>query len=56
MIFLPGYAHSMNDIGKDVVVLISRRDFEAQRGPSGALLVGSREEVIERIIRHCEAL
>ncbi len=55
--FFPGYAHSMNEIGKERGwPTITRRDFEAQRGHNGALLVGNPEEVTEKIIRHSEAL
>lgn len=55
--FFPGYARSMNEIGKERGwPPITRRDFEAQRGPNGALLVGNSEEVIEKIIRHNQAL
>lgn len=55
--FFPGYAHSMNEIGKERGwPPITRRDFEAQRGPSGALLIGNPEEVTEKIIRHSQAL
>ena len=55
--FFPGYAHSMNEIGKERGwPPITRRDFEVQRGPNGALLVGNPEEVTEKIIRHSQAL
>ena len=55
--FFPGYAHSMNEIGKERGwPPITRRDFEAQRGPNGALLIGNPEEVTEKIIRHSQAL
>ena len=55
--FFPGYAHSMNEIGKERGwPPITRRDFEAQRGPTGALLIGNPEEVTEKIIRHSQAL
>jgi alkanesulfonate monooxygenase SsuD/methylene tetrahydromethanopterin reductase-like flavin-dependent oxidoreductase (luciferase family) len=55
--FFPGYAHSMNEIGKERGwPPISHSDFEAQRGPEGALLVGSPDEVTEKIIRHSKAL
>jgi probable LLM family oxidoreductase len=55
--FFPGYAHSMNEIGKERGwPPITRRDFEAQRGPNGALLIGNPEEVTEKIIRHSKAL
>jgi len=35
---------------------MTRSRFEAQAGPQGALLVGSVEEVAEKIIRHADAL
>ena len=35
---------------------VTRADFDAQRGPEGALLVGSPDEVAEKIARHSEAL
>ena len=55
--FFPGYAHSMNEIGKERGwPPISRRDFEAQLGPNGALLIGNPEEVAEKITRHSQAL
>jgi probable LLM family oxidoreductase len=55
--FFPGYAHSMNEIGKERGwPPITRMDFEAQRGPNGALLIGNPAEVTEKIIRHSQAL
>jgi probable LLM family oxidoreductase len=55
--FFPGYAHSMNEIGKERGwPPITRRDFEAQRSPNGSLLIGNPEEVTEKIIRHSKAL
>ncbi len=55
--FFPGYAQSMNEIGKERGwPPITRMDFEAQRGPNGALLIGNPEEVTEKIIRHSQAL
>jgi len=55
--FFPGYVHSMNEIGKERGWSpITRRDFEAQLGPNGALLIGNPEEVTEKIIRHSQAL
>ncbi len=33
-----------------------RAGFDAQRGPVGALLIGSPDEVAEKILRHSEAL
>jgi len=35
---------------------MTRRDFDAQLGPGGALLIGSPEEVAEKLIRHSETL
>lgn len=35
---------------------ITRNHFDAHRGPKGALLVGSPEEVAAKILRHSEAL
>ncbi|MDQ4074065.1 MAG: LLM class flavin-dependent oxidoreductase, partial [Thermoproteota archaeon] len=55
--FFPGYARSMNKIGKERGWHeITRTDFESQRGPSGALLVGDPEEIVEKIIRHSKSL
>ena len=55
--FFPGYARAFNDIGKERGwPPVSRAGFDAQRGPQGALLVGDAEEVVEKIIRHSEAL
>lgn len=55
--FFPGYARSMNEIGKERGWLpITSRDFDAQRGQNGALLIGNPEEVTEKIIKHSKAL
>jgi probable LLM family oxidoreductase len=55
--FLPGWMRVMNDIGRERGWGVMRREhFEAQRGPDGALLVGSPEEVAEKIARHSRAL
>jgi len=35
---------------------VTRAHFDAQRTPEGALLVGNAEEVVEKIVRHSEAL
>src|SRR5262249_28052697 len=34
----------------------TRASFDAQRGPTGALLIGSPDEVVDKILRHSEAL
>jgi probable LLM family oxidoreductase len=55
--FYPGYAESMTKIGKERGwPPMTRSHFESQVGPKGALLVGSPEEVAEKILRHSEAL
>lgn len=55
--FFPGYAASMTRIGKERGwPPTTRSHFDAQVGPTGALLVGSVEEVAAKIIRHAEAL
>ena len=55
--FYPGYAASMTQVGKERGwPPMTRGRFEAQRGETGALLVGSAEEVAEKIIRHADAL
>jgi probable LLM family oxidoreductase len=55
--FYPGYAEAMTKVGKERGwAPMTRSRFEAQLGPRGALLVGSAEEVAEKILRHSEAL
>ncbi len=55
--FYPGYAQMVATIGRERGwPPATRAQFEAQRGPSGAFLVGSAAEVAEKIIRHSEAL
>src|SRR6185369_24688 len=55
--FYPGYAEAMTKVGKERGwPPMTRGRFEAQIGPEGALLVGSVEEVAEKILRHSEAL
>lgn len=55
--FFPGYAKAMTDVGKERGwPAMTRASFDAQRGPSGALLIGSPEEVVDKILRHSEAL
>ena len=55
--FFPGYAQSMNKIGEERGWReITPIDFEAQRGPQGALLVGDPEEIVEKILRHNKSL
>jgi alkanesulfonate monooxygenase SsuD/methylene tetrahydromethanopterin reductase-like flavin-dependent oxidoreductase (luciferase family) len=55
--FFPGYARAFTDIGKERGWRpVTRADFDAQRGPEGALLIGGPDEVAEKILRHSEAL
>ena len=55
--FFPGYARAFTDIGKERGwPPATRAGFDAQRGPRGALLIGSPDEVAEKILRHSEAL
>jgi alkanesulfonate monooxygenase SsuD/methylene tetrahydromethanopterin reductase-like flavin-dependent oxidoreductase (luciferase family) len=55
--FYPGYAEAMTKVGKERGwPAMTRSRFEAQIGPEGALLVGSVEEVAEKILHHSEAL
>jgi probable LLM family oxidoreductase len=55
--YYPGYAQTFTRIGKERGwAPVTKEGFEAQRGPRGAFLVGSPEEVSEKILRHSEAL
>ena len=55
--YYPGYAETFTRIGKERGwPPVSRPRFDAQNGPLGALLVGSPDEIAEKIIRHSEAL
>lgn len=55
--FYPGYAEIFTKIGRERGwPPVTRAQFNALAGPTGALLVGGPEEVAEKIIRHSEAL
>jgi probable LLM family oxidoreductase len=55
--FYPGYARTFSARARERGGLpVTRAQFDAQAGPRGALLVGSPEEVAEKIRRHSEAL
>jgi probable LLM family oxidoreductase len=55
--FFPGYARAFTDIGKERGWRpVTRADFDAQRGPQGALIIGDPDEVVKKIIRHSKAL
>lgn len=55
--YFPGYAETFTRIGRERGwPPVSKERFDAQNGPSGALCVGSAEEVAEKILRHSESL
>jgi alkanesulfonate monooxygenase SsuD/methylene tetrahydromethanopterin reductase-like flavin-dependent oxidoreductase (luciferase family) len=55
--FFPGYARTFTQIGKERGwPPVTQARFEAQRGARGALLVGSPDEVAEKIARHSQDL
>jgi probable LLM family oxidoreductase len=55
--FFPGYARAVTDVGKERGwPPVTRAGFDAQRGPDGALLIGSVGEVVEKILRYSETL
>jgi len=55
--FYPGYAKAFTKIGLERGWGPVRRDhFDAQTGPAGAFLVGSPQDVAEKIVRHSESL
>lgn len=55
--YYPGYAETFTRIGKERGwPPVTRQRFELQTGQLGALLVGSADEIAERILRHSEAL
>lgn len=55
--FFPGYAAAFTKIGKERGWgPVTRPQFEAQAGETGALLIGSPDEVAAKILRHAEAL
>src|SRR6266516_4297845 len=55
--FFPGYARAMNSVARERGwPPMSRAHYDAQRVPTGALLIGEPDEVVEKIIRHSEAL
>ncbi len=55
--FWPGYARAFTDVGKERGwAPPTRPQFDAQRGPEGALLIGTPDEVADKIMRHSESL
>jgi probable LLM family oxidoreductase len=54
-IFFPAYASVMNVIGRERGWgPIGRAEFDAMRSPAGALVVGSPQEVVDKILREHE--
>jgi probable LLM family oxidoreductase len=55
--FFPGYAHTFTEIGKERGwPPTTRAQFDATRGPTGALIIGDAETVIRKILYIHEAL
>src|SRR5437588_8752199 len=55
--FFPGYARALNSVARERGwPPTTRASFDAQRGPEGALLIGEPDEVVEKIMRHSDAL
>ena len=53
--FFPYYAAAMNTVGKERGWSpIGRAEFDAMRGPQGALVIGSPQEVVDKILREHE--
>lgn len=55
--FFPGYARAFATVGRERGwPAVTRADFDAQRTPDGALIVGNHDEVVEKVVRYDEAL
>jgi probable LLM family oxidoreductase len=55
--YYPGYAETFTRIGRERGWQpVTRAHFDAQNGKLGALLVGSPQEIAEKIVRHSKAL
>ena len=53
--YYPAYAMMMNRLGRERGwPPLSREQFERSRGPSGANLVGTPDEIVERVLTHHE--
>ena len=49
--FYPGYAHTFTEIGKERGwPPATRAQFDALRGPTGALLIGDAETVAQKVL------
>jgi probable LLM family oxidoreductase len=55
--FFPGYLRAFSSIGKERGwAPPTRAQFDAQLTPDGALLIGTPEEIVAKVVRHSEAL
>jgi probable LLM family oxidoreductase len=55
--FFPGWARAVSSVAKERGWRpMTRADFDSQLGPEGAMLIGDADEVVEKILRHSEAL
>jgi probable LLM family oxidoreductase len=55
--FFPGYARAVDSVARERGwPPMTRASFDAQRGPYGALLIGEPDAVVEKILRHSDAL
>ncbi|MEH6703470.1 MAG: LLM class flavin-dependent oxidoreductase [Galbibacter orientalis] len=55
--YYPGYAELWTKLGKERGwPPVTRQQFDSLIGPKGVLVVGSPEEVVEKLMRHSEAL
>lgn len=55
--YYPSYAETFTKIGKERGwPPVTQARFDAQTGPTGAIVIGDPEEVVEKLIRHSEAL
>lgn len=55
--FWPGYARAFTDVGKERGwPPVTRAGFDMQRGPTGALIVGDVDQVVEKILYYNKTL
>jgi alkanesulfonate monooxygenase SsuD/methylene tetrahydromethanopterin reductase-like flavin-dependent oxidoreductase (luciferase family) len=55
--FFPGYARAFTEVGKERGwPPVTRAQYDAVRGPRGALIVGDPQEVAAKLVRHSAAL
>ncbi|OLC08261.1 MAG: luciferase [Gemmatimonadetes bacterium 13_1_40CM_66_11] len=55
--YFPGYARAVASVAQERGwPPVTRAAFDAQRGPDGAFLIGTPDEVADKIMRHSEAL